>query len=280
MTPETSSPLDPHCPRATVALAAAFPRDLPASELADLDDHATSCRRCASVLAQARDQERLLRAWIVPSPTARSADRFVAAIMIDAAQREVCARKRGALEEALRDERVDPQVAALRAHVTQCPACSEAWSTDHAADRLLREWPAPRPPRHFVDAVVLRLRAAGVLRHTQASNPSRWTSLWTWSAAAAVLLGTFAWLAVHAPPAADVRSPDATPIAAVDVDRALERFGGNMHVVNVMNSQFPAGIGSFAPTAVALERAPTQPGAGFHRALRKVRRDTNGGGER
>lgn len=269
MTTEPRSPLEPACSRASSALSAAFPRDLDPEALAGLETHAASCPVCAAELAQARDQERLLRAWIVPSPSARSADRFVAAIAIDAAQRALCARKREALEHALRDERVDPQVAELRAHLTSCAHCAEAWSSDHAADRLLRAWPAPTPSHGFVDAVLARLRVGGLLRD---ASPRMRVA---WAAAAAILLATYAWLGFGVEPP----SPR-PPIAAVDVERALDRFGGDVHVVNVMNAQFPAGIGSFAPTAVALERAPTQPGAGFHRALRKVRRDAVGGERR
>lgn len=269
MTPEPRSPLEPACSHASSALSAAFPHDLDPGALVALEAHCASCPACAVELAQARDQERMLRAWIVPSPSTRSADRFVAAIAIDSAQRALCARKREALEHALRDERVDPQVADLRAHLTSCPQCAEAWSNDHAADRVLRAWLAPTPPHGFVDAVLVRLRAAGLLR---SASPRVRVA---WAAAAAILLGTFAWLGFGVEP-----PTPRPPITAVDVERALDLFGGDVHVVNVMNAQFPAGIGSFAPTAVALERAPTQPGAGFHRALRKVRRDAAGGDRR
>ncbi|MBK6939875.1 MAG: hypothetical protein IPH13_06645 [Planctomycetes bacterium] len=269
MATESRSPLDPACSRASTALIAAFPRDLDRETLAALESHCASCSTCAAEFAQARDQELLLRAWSVPAPSSRSTDRFVAAIAIDGAQRAVCARKREALEHALRDERFDPQVAALRAHVATCAHCAEAWSTDHVADRLLRAWPAPTPPHGFVDAVLARLRVSGLLH----GAPLRMRM--AWAAAAAILLGTFAWLGFGVLPA-----PTSPPVAVVDVEHAIDRFGGDVHVVNVMNAQFPAGIGSFAPTAVALERAPSQPGAGFHRALRKVRRDAAGGDQR
>lgn len=266
MTSEPRPQDDETCRRASAALLAAFPRDLEPNALAGLDAHAAECATCAGVIALAREQERLLRAWTVPLPTARTTDRLVAALAIDAAQRAVCARKRDALEHALRDERVDAQVATLRAHVQQCAHCAEVWAVDHEADRVLRAWPVPTPPAGFVESVLARLRSARFLRRPSAGL--RVAS----AAAAAVLLGAFAWLCVAVPP-----NPTPNPTVAVDVDRALERFGGDVHVVHVMNSQFPAGIGSFAPTAVALERAPTQPGAGFLRALRKVRRDAASG---
>jgi hypothetical protein len=256
-------PADAECSRTSAALRAAFPRDLEAKELLALETHAMLCPRCSEVLARAREQQDWLAAWTVPQPSAQAADRFVSAIVIDGAQRSVCARKRQELEAALRDERVDPQVSALRSHVAQCAQCSEIWANDHASDRMVAQWLVPAPPRGFVDGVLARLRHAGIVR-----NAPRWSRIAA-SIAALALLGVGAWLAFGIPS----RPAGTPPIAVVDVDRALARFGGDVHVVQVMNAQSPAGIGSFAPTAIALDRAPTQPGAGFLRALRKVRRN-------